>query len=163
MSRRTALEHEFVDAIPETLREGTLYVSMRHATAIHLCPCGCEQEIVTPLSPIGWSLTFNGADVSLHPSIGNWGLECRSHYWVEHGRVVWDRDWSRSRVAKTLRTEHLERERFFGSQASDQDRSEDENVGQAKGADRSSGPPMAQPGEPRSSPRQPRSSRRPKK
>jgi len=34
--------------------------------------------VVTPLSPTGWSLIFDGETVSLYPSIGNWNFPCRS-------------------------------------------------------------------------------------
>jgi len=27
--------------------------------------------------------------ISLHPSIGNWSFECRSHYWIRNNQVVW--------------------------------------------------------------------------
>jgi hypothetical protein len=38
-----------------------LYVSLEYATAIHACACGCGNEVVTPLSPNGWKLTFEPA------------------------------------------------------------------------------------------------------
>ncbi|MFE2118360.1 DUF6527 family protein [Streptomyces microflavus] len=44
---------------------------------------------VTPLSPAQWSVTYNGENVPLTPSIGNWSLPCRSHYWICDGRVRW--------------------------------------------------------------------------
>ncbi len=31
--------------------ERTLYISIPYVTAAHKCPCGCGEEIVTPLSP----------------------------------------------------------------------------------------------------------------
>lgn len=87
-ARRT-LSHEFSEFIPEQLQEGVLYVSTTYATAAHLCFCGCGQEVVTPLSPTDWKLTFNGETVSLSPSIGNWSFPCRSHYWIEDNCVHW--------------------------------------------------------------------------
>jgi Family of unknown function (DUF6527) len=32
---------------------------------------------------------FDGRSISLDPSIGNWGFQCRSHYWIKNNRVVW--------------------------------------------------------------------------
>ncbi|MBI5066930.1 MAG: hypothetical protein HZB56_01735 [Deltaproteobacteria bacterium] len=84
------LVHRFVDQVPEVLEDGVLYVSIRFSTVIHKCCCGCGHEIVTPLSrKTGWQLTFDGESISLHPSIGNRALPCRSHYWIESNKVVW--------------------------------------------------------------------------
>ena len=87
------LRHHFVDFIPEHLADGHLYVCMEHATAIHRCCCGCGSEVVTPLAPDDWKLTFDGEAISLSPSIGNWSFKCRSHYWIRNDRVVWARKW----------------------------------------------------------------------
>lgn len=97
--KRTALSHAFVDAIPEKLEAGVLYVSIRYATAVHLCCCGCDREVVTPLQPNRFSLTYDGASVSLWPSIGNWSFPCQSHYWIEEDRVRWARKWSAGQIA----------------------------------------------------------------
>jgi hypothetical protein len=86
---RYAITHQFVECIPNTLKEGVLYVSIEHATAVHRCCCGCGLEIVTPLTPTDWTLAFDGDTVSLNPSIGNWSLPCSSHYWIEKNRVFW--------------------------------------------------------------------------
>src|SRR5712664_1055270 len=83
------LSHNFVRSVPEALEQGVLYVSIEYATAIHRCCCGCGKEVVTPLSPRDWKLTFDGETVSLHPSIGNWSFPCRSHYWIKQDRVEW--------------------------------------------------------------------------
>ena len=94
MNRRTNLAYEFVEFIPKHPKEGTVYVSIAYATAVHKCCCGCGSEVVTPLSPTDWRLTFDGESISLHPSIGNWGFPCRSHYWIEQNRVRWAGQWS---------------------------------------------------------------------
>ena len=79
----------FTEFIPEQLEEGILYVSMPYSTIAHLCACGCKNEVITPLSPLDWSMTYNGKEISLHPSIGNWQFPCRSHYWIRGNKVVW--------------------------------------------------------------------------
>ena len=89
MKRITHVDHQFVDLVPETLLEGILYVSIRYATAIHNCCCGCGNKVVTPLDPDQWKLTFDGQSISLSPSIGNWNFPCRSHYWIYRGNVKW--------------------------------------------------------------------------
>ena len=72
------VQHQFVEYIPEHIHEGILYISMPFATAIHKCMCGCAMEVVTPLSPKDWRLTFDGMTVTLAPSIGNWKSKCKS-------------------------------------------------------------------------------------
>ena len=89
------IRHEFVEYMPEELASGVLYVSVAFATAVHKCCCGCGHEVVTPLSRSGWTLVFNGETVSLTPSIGSWGLACRSHYVIHQDRVQWVRPLSR--------------------------------------------------------------------
>ena len=90
---------QFAESIPETLDHGVLYVSMALASAIHLCACGCGQEVITPLSPTDWKLCFDGENVTLDPSIGNWGFPCRSHYWIRGGKVRWSGSWSAEEIA----------------------------------------------------------------
>ena len=89
MSRRTALDHEFVHHIPEHLADGVLYVSVVFATSLHSCCCGCGREVVTPLSPTDWSITFDGESISLCPSVGNRSFECQSHYYIRRNKVNW--------------------------------------------------------------------------
>ena len=70
MTRRIErLQHRFVKFIPDELEDGVIYVSMEYKTVTHRCCCGCGEKVVTPLSPAGWELTFNGQSVSLSPSI----------------------------------------------------------------------------------------------
>lgn len=80
---------EFVELAPSTLLPGVLYISERFKTAMHLCPCGCGEKVVTPLSPARWLLIRHGDTVSLHPSIGNWGYACHSHYFIRRNKIVW--------------------------------------------------------------------------
>lgn len=80
---------EFVESAPLNLSPGVLYISERFKTAIHLCPCGCGEKVVTPLSPGRWQLFRDGSTVSLHPSIGNWDYACRSHYFIRRNRILW--------------------------------------------------------------------------
>ena len=82
------LQHKFVELIPDLLEEGTLYITLEYATALHKCACGCGNEVVTPLSPNDWKLIFDGKTVSLYPSIGNWRFKCRSHYWIENNQII---------------------------------------------------------------------------
>jgi hypothetical protein len=89
MTGASHLRPEFVEFIPDRLEPGVLYVSRRYATASHLCCCGCEREVVTPLNPAKWRITERAGTVSLAPSVGNWSFPCRSHYWINANRVQW--------------------------------------------------------------------------
>ena len=93
---------EFVDAFPTRLEQGVLYISIPYRTTGHLCCCGCNEEVVAPLSPAQWSLTYDGQAASLHPSIGNWALPCQSHYWIHGGKVHWSRNYTGEEI-KTAR------------------------------------------------------------
>ena len=97
----TSVRHEFVEHIPDELDDGVLYVSIRFGTVVHRCACGCGQEVVTPLGPAEWRLTYDGRSVSLAPSIGNWSFSCQSHYWIEAGRVRWARGFSEDEVGRS--------------------------------------------------------------
>src|ERR1700687_2192081 len=111
--KRHALAHQFVEAVPDRLEDGVLYVSMKYATAAHRCCCGCGSEVVTPLSPSDWRLTFDGESITLYPSIGNWSFACRSHYWIGNGKVKWDRQWSAKEIAQVRTKDRLARHRHY--------------------------------------------------
>lgn len=113
------LTYEFVEYIPEELKECTLYISEKYGTAVHKCCCGCGREIVTPLSPIGWKLTFDENAVSLFPSIGSWGLPCRSHYWIVNNKVEWAGEWSKGRIQKGRKDHMAKLKRYFSKKKSD--------------------------------------------
>jgi len=113
MTKIAKLAHRFVEFIPEAVEEGVLYVSMEYATAIHKCCCGCGNEVVTPLSPVDWTLIYDGTAVTLHPSIGNWGFACQSHYWIRGDSVIWAGRWSKRRIeAAKLAARQAERKYF---------------------------------------------------
>ena len=113
MTRTMRITPAFVEYIPNELEEGTLYVSMAFATATHKCCCGCGNEVVTPLSPTDWRLEFDGESISLHPSIGNWSFECRSHYWIQRNIVQWAPRWSEKQVDAARSRDRLAKERYF--------------------------------------------------
>lgn len=94
---------KFVDNIPDVLEDNTIYISLKYNTAIHKCACGCGNEVVTPISPVNWTLSYNGKDISLSPSIGNWSFKCRSHYWIKNGYIQWSGSIS-TESAKKLTT-----------------------------------------------------------
>ncbi len=89
MSRITEITYAFVDSAPDKLRPGTMYISTRYRAIVHLCLCGCTEKVLLTLDSDGWSFTFDGRSISIHPSVGNVGLPCRSHYIVRKNRVRW--------------------------------------------------------------------------
>lgn len=103
---RTTIRHEFVDLVPDDLDEGVLYVCIPYTTVMHKCFCGCGHEVVTPLAPRQWSLTFDGETITLTPSIGNWSFPCRSHYWVRAGKVRRARAFTDAEVAELRADDH---------------------------------------------------------
>lgn len=80
----------FVEHVPHRLESGVIYVSRKYGASSHLCACGCGSETFMPIGGEGWTLTLDAdAAVTLEPSIGNFRLPCRSHYYVRGGKVVW--------------------------------------------------------------------------
>lgn len=114
MLRHKRLEHRFVEHIPESLEAGILYVSMEYATSVHSCCCGCGEEVVVPFTPTDWKMTFDGETISLHPSVGNWTLKCRSHYVIDHGQVIEAGPWSDEQVASERHRDRAAKARFYG-------------------------------------------------
>jgi hypothetical protein len=114
--RITRLEHRFVTSIPRELESGVLYVSMEFATAMHLCCCGCGEQVVTPLTPTDWHLTYDGETVSLWPSIGNWSYACRSHYIIRNSEVHRAFTWSDRRIARGRERDQQVKEKYFKAQ-----------------------------------------------
>jgi Family of unknown function (DUF6527) len=113
--RQQQIRPEFVDVIPDELTDGVVYVSMRYATAVHRCCCGCGRETATPLSPTDWKLSFDGVSISLHPSIGNWGYPCESHYWIRDNRVVWAPKLSRAKITAGRVADRARKNDYFGT------------------------------------------------
>lgn len=97
-TKQKTVRPEFVDLIPDDLDEGVLYISIPYSTASHRCACGCGKEVVTPIKPTDWSLTWNGEAATLNPSIGNWSQPCQSHYWIIENRIIWAKKWSPSKI-----------------------------------------------------------------
>lgn len=114
MIRYEHLPHRFVEDMPEVLEPGVLYVSMRYALALHLCCCGCGREISTPFSPAQWKLLFDGDTVTLLPSVGSWNLPCRSHYFIDHGKVIEAYSWSDKDVARGKKRDRRARDSYYG-------------------------------------------------
>jgi hypothetical protein len=107
------LNHKFVETFPDELENGVIYISVEFASATHKCCCGCGNEVITPISPTGWKLIFDGKSVSLYPSIGNWSFKCQSHYWIENNRIVWAAKWSKKNILKRRKEELDIKQKYY--------------------------------------------------
>lgn len=97
--RLTQLRHQFIDEAPDQLEAGILYVSMPYRTTLHLCCCGCDNQVTLPLRPSAWKLTYDGDTITVSPSVGNWSFRCRSHYWIRNNQVEWAGTWTDDEIA----------------------------------------------------------------
>lgn len=113
------LKHEFVEFIPEQLDNGIIYISIPYATASHKCPCGCGNEVVTPLTPTDWSLFFDGVSIGLDPSVGNWSFDCKSHYWIKKNRVVWAKKWSDEMIIMNRKLDLELKKSYYNEEGAD--------------------------------------------
>ena len=95
----------WVEDMPRVLEDGKVYVSIVHTLTEHLCACGCGEEISLRLSPSDWQITYDGETISISPSIGNWQLPCRSHYFIINNRTVEGEEWTEDKIL-TERKQH---------------------------------------------------------
>jgi len=102
-----------VHFLPKDLEPKILYVSEEYGVAGHLCPCGCGNKIITPLGPTEWSFTQVKGKPSLYPSIGNWQLPCRSHYWIIKGEIEWSGQWTEKQIAAGRKAEDKRRKSYY--------------------------------------------------
>ncbi len=100
MNRIDYFEPYFCDSIPSELAPGVLYISMNGRLAMHLCPCGCGEVVVTSFAPGHWKLYFDGESVGMSPSIGNYNFKCQSHYFIRNNRVKWCKDEAEDESSK---------------------------------------------------------------
>lgn len=87
-----------VDSMPRDLEPNILYYSERFGTASHLCACGCGAKIRTPIDINEWSIVKTEQGPTLHPSVGNWQKECKSHYYIRRGKIVWCGAWTEKQI-----------------------------------------------------------------
>ena len=136
MALRAAFEHRFVQFVPENVDEGVLYVSIDYTTVVHKCACGCGNQVVTPLSPTRWELTFDGEALTLFPSVGSWSFPCRSHYWIQRNRVIASRQWTDEEIRYARGLDARSRRRYFERRfEEDADAGEDADLQQSERAE----------------------------
>ena len=79
-----------MEFIPKELEDDKLYISEKFGIVIHNCACGCGSKTVTPINNIvngkdyGWKMVKHDDNtISLTPSIGNYQIPCKSHYYIK--------------------------------------------------------------------------------
>jgi len=102
-----------VGYMPRVLEPDILYFSEEFSIAAHLCACGCGNKTVTPLGPTDWELTIVNEKPTLDPSIGNWPLPCKSHYFIRNGVVLWSGEWSDEEISAGRQREANRREIYY--------------------------------------------------
>ncbi len=102
-----------VDFFPETFSPAVLYISEEYKVAGHLCACGCGSQVITPLGPAEWCFTEVEGKPSLEPSIGNWQLPCKSHYWITAGRIEWSYGWTEKQIKQGELVEEEQRQLYY--------------------------------------------------
>lgn len=105
--------HE-VALAPKPLLPGIIYISHNYRVALHMCCCGCGEKVVTPLSAAEWQVNLHNGQVSLYPSVGS-GTACRSHYWIEEGRVVWTAPMTSQQIARTRQNDRASLEAMYAA------------------------------------------------
>ncbi|WP_418132294.1 DUF6527 family protein (plasmid) [Variovorax sp. 375MFSha3.1] len=90
---------------------------MSYSLAAHRCACGCGLEVVTPLSPTDWTLLFDGENVSLEPSIGNWSFPCRSHYFIRQGKIKWAANMSEDMIERGRQRDRVSKQAHYAKRS----------------------------------------------
>jgi hypothetical protein len=131
--RATSFKHKFVTTVPDSLEDGVLYVAMDYRTVVHKCFCGCGSEVATALSPTDWKLTYDGVSVSLYPSIGNWALDCQSHYWIDRNAVKWAGQWSKEQIEAGRAHDRMAKNQYHSRPATRSEKQESQPRARKKG------------------------------
>ncbi len=102
-----------VQYVPKVLEPGSLYVAEEFGAAVHLCACGCGTKVSTPLGPTEWTLEETLMGPTLNPSVGNWQIPCKSHYWVRNGSIIWSDAWTPEQIIKGRQAEEHRRHAYY--------------------------------------------------
>jgi len=81
--KRVDVIYTKVEFMPEfeDFEDDVIYISDEYKVSIHKCICGCGEKVVMPLGDGEWVYKIDSSDkISMHPSVGNYQLPCKSHY-----------------------------------------------------------------------------------
>ena len=101
--------------MPSTFEQGVLYVSNEYCIAGHLCACGCGEKVWTPLGPVDWSVKMDENGPSMRPSIGNGQLNCKSHYIIRNGNVLWYNTITDEDTKFDLNATNMKRKNYYNN------------------------------------------------
>ena len=68
---------------------------------------------MTPLDPSEWSFKETNNKPTLYPSIGNWQIPCKSHYWITDGIIEWSYEWSEEEIIAGRNAEERKRKVYY--------------------------------------------------
>lgn len=94
---------QFVETVPSELKDGILYVCINCNVIVHKCACGCREKTVTPIDKkYGWKMIYDGQTITLRPSIGNFSIPCKSHYYITENKVEWLEEYHKNNSKNRL-------------------------------------------------------------
>lgn len=102
-----------VKSMPLILQEGILYVSLENEVVGHLCPCGCGCKVLIRIGKAGWDYTEDKGKVTLFPSLGNWELPCRSHYWIRKNKIKLASSWTDEEIEEGKQSDIEKKRQYF--------------------------------------------------
>lgn len=70
------------------------------------------------VKPQDWSLEIKGERPTVCPSVGNRLLDCKSHYYIRDGRIIWLAPMTEREVERSLCRDEEHRERYFSARRS---------------------------------------------
>ena len=107
--RNSKWQVEWVEDMPQSMRSGTLYISIKHRLIEHVCACGCGEEISLPLGKSEWRIAYDGDSISVFPSVGNWRLPCKSHYVIRENKTIWCTRWTEKQILEGRKRDRAEK------------------------------------------------------
>ena len=116
----TKIKLQNVEYMPSIFEQGILYVSNEYQIAGHLCACGCGEKVWTPLGPVDWSVMMDKNGPSMRPSIGNGQLNCKSHYVIKNGNILWCYAMTNENTEFDLNVANIKRENYYKNLYSNQ-------------------------------------------
>ncbi len=74
-------------------------------------------HLSTPIGPTDWAMEETPAGPTLEPSVGNWQLPCKSHYFIREGRIVWASAWTPEQITAGRQAEKQRHRAYFEDRA----------------------------------------------
>ena len=108
------IKPQYVEQLPDKMKEGVLYICEEFDLTAHKCCCGCGEDVYNKIGPAKWRLTkISDGSVSLYPSVGNWKYACKSHYWISKNRVIEAGLMSALAIEAVQQRDRMDRDRYI--------------------------------------------------